>query len=117
MASLESLIFIALVALLILISETLPTTSTMIHGGAFDSLSENFHQNLLWTVDRHQVDDRTRTRRTVARDQTEAPSPSTSYQNQTSSFSIGSILGLFFLFCFVYVNELFYLLLFLYDVF
>lgn len=56
MASLKTLISIYLIAFLILLSESLPTSSAAVHGGASNSLDEILRRNILQTMDHHQVD-------------------------------------------------------------
>lgn len=114
MASLKTLISIYLIAFLILLSESLPTSSAAVHGGASNSLDEILRRNILQTMDHHQVDHEfffeqkvgRRTRRSVVRDD-EAPSPSTANQlSRTSSFAVGSMLSLFIVFgLFMWMND------------
>uniref|UniRef100_A0A9I9E592 Transmembrane protein n=1 Tax=Cucumis melo TaxID=3656 RepID=A0A9I9E592_CUCME len=94
-SSLKTLLPIVFVALLILFSKTLPTSSAVVHNRVSDSLTKIFYRNLLQVTDRHQANGRRRTRRTVVRDQAQAPSPSTANRSQTLSIGFGSILGLF----------------------
>ncbi|KGN44884.1 hypothetical protein Csa_015752 [Cucumis sativus] len=96
-SSLKTLVSIVFIALFILLSQTPSTSSAVLHTIAFDSLTEinYFHRNLLQAMDRHQADGRRRTRRTVVRDQAQAPSPSTANRSQTLSLGAGSVLGLF----------------------